>query len=308
MNPKLEVGLSGRFLLEAVNAETGERRFLAEFDNLITDAGMNKLGSAGATKVISHVQVGTGSTAPATTDTSLASYLDGTDRSFAISSTYGGSPTYHTETVYSWEFDQGAAAGNLSEIGVGWAVSGSLFSRALIVDGAGSPTTVTVTSIEFLAVTYKLRMYPPTTDVTGSISMGGVSYDYIIRPSGAGGGGWQRHGDYGYASINSVVKFGQAYNGNIGPITGSPSGTVAASTWFTSAAYVNNSYKLTMTSSMGISEGNLVGGIRTIVVPLVSASGYARQMSWQCQFDPAIPKDNTKTLSLTFEVAWARKP
>lgn len=127
-NPTLQIGLTGHFLLEAVNAETGERRFLAEFDNLITNGGLDRLGAAGSSHgtVISHVQVGTGSTAPANTDSALANYLAGTNRSYSYSASYGGNPTYHTEGTHYWEFGQGAAAGNLSEIGVGWAASGSL--------------------------------------------------------------------------------------------------------------------------------------------------------------------------------------
>ena len=136
MSVKICVGLTGRFLLEAVNADTGEKRFLAEFDNLITNGGLNKLGNGAiGNPVISHVQVGFGSTLPAETNSSLANFLVGTDRGFSHSSSYGPAPTYHTEKTFSWQFDQGVAAGNLSEIGVGWAADGSLFSRALILDG-----------------------------------------------------------------------------------------------------------------------------------------------------------------------------
>lgn len=305
MNPQLQIGLTGHFLLEAVNAETGERRFLAEFDNLITNGGLDRLGAATTTnQVISHVQVGTGSTAPANTDSALANYLAGTNRSFNNSASYGGNPTYHTEVTYTWEFDQGAAAGNLSEIGVGWAASGSLFSRALIVDGGGSPTTITVAAIEFLAVTYKLRMYPPTTDTTGTITLDSVDYDYTIRPSYAGGATWRYHGLYGYGTSNGTPA---VYDGVIGALTAGPSGATIANMTESYAAYSSGSYKRTLTAAATIAQGNLAGGIRSIYLPIYGWAA-SPQMAWQCQFDPAIPKDNTKTLSLTFDVSWARKP
>jgi hypothetical protein len=304
MNPQLQIGLTGHFLLEAVNAETGERRFLAEFDNLITNGGLDRIGSAAASGYtgIYYVQVGTGSTAPANTDSALANYLAGTNRSFSYSASYGGNPTYHTEGTYYWQFDQGAAAGNLSEIGVGWAASGSLFSRALIVDGGGSPTTITVAAIEFLAVTYKLRMYPPTADVTGTITMGGVDYDYTIRPASAGGSLWNSQGVSGLGG----QMFGAVYDGAIGTMTGYPSG--ASSTVTPSkAVYSSGSYKMAFTLSASINQGNLAGGVCSAYLSISAWNG-SGQFSWQCQFDPKIPKDNTKTLSLTFDVSWARKP
>lgn len=304
-SPQLQIGLTGHFLLEAVNAETGERRFLAEFDNLITNGGLERLGTAGSDYVVRYVQVGTGSTAPANTDSALATWLAGTNRSFGYTFSYGGNPTYHTEVTYTWEFDQGAAAGNLSEIGVGWASSGSLFSRALIVDGSNNPTTITVQAIEFLTVTYKLRMYPPTADVTGTITLDSVDYDYIIRPAGAGGANWAYQGMWGYGSGSNY--FGYAYTGDIGAMTATPSGTVSGVHGATLAAYSAGSYKRTLTLAPGINDWNLAGGIRSVLFPLTGGASTHLQMHWQCQFDPKIPKDNTKELSLTFDVSWARK-
>lgn len=305
-NPKLQIGLTGHFLLEAVNAETGERRFLAEFDNLITNGGLERLGTAAGTGyVIRYVQVGTGSTAPANTDSALANFLVGTNRNYLVAQAYGGNPTYHTEVTYTWQFDQGVAAGNLSEVGVGWASSGSLFSRALIVDGSNNPTTITVQAIEFLTVTYKLRMYPPTADATGTITLDGDDYDYIIRPAGAGGGAWAYHGQWGYGTGSALVSY--AYTGDIGAMTGTPSGTVSGGVGATVAAYSAGSYKRTLTVAPGINDWNLSGGIRSVMFPVNGGGSTWSQMYWQCQFDPKIPKDNTKELSLTFDVSWARK-
>jgi hypothetical protein len=302
-NPTLQIGLTGHFLLEAVNAETGERRFLAEFDNLITNGGLDRLGSAGTGySGIYYVQVGTGSTAPANTDSALANYLAGTSRSFSYTSSYAGAPTYHTEGTYYWEFNQGAAAGNLSEIGVGWAASGSLFSRALIVDGGGSPTTITVAAIEFLAVTYKLRMYPPLTDVTGTITLDGDDYDYTLRAANVNGSSW---GSVGVSGPGGE-KFAYAYSGGIGAVTGAPSGTASALT-ISQAAYSSGSYTIEETLTASISQGNLTGGIDSVTFYISAWNGIG-QYSFQCGFSPAIPKDNTMELELVFEITWARKP
>lgn len=315
---KIEVGLTGHFTIDVHNPETGKHRTY-EFENLITNGGLERMGSTGGSfEVISHVQVGTGSTAPSVTDSALNNFLASTGKggsgapTYTYNAVYGGSPTFHTEGTFTWRFDQGAAAGNLSEIGVGWA-SGGLFSRALIVDGSGNPTTITVAAIEFLTVTYKLRMYPPTTDVTGSISMGGTTYDYTIRAASAGGQYWSSVGRAAFGSVSGVEGFSEAfaYTGDIGAVSGGPTGTISAAKAVTFSAYSAGSLKRVANISCSISEWNL--SIRSVLLGVsgsdLSYSGnYHKQMAWQCQFNPALPKDNTKTLSLTFEVAWARKP
>lgn len=309
-NPQLKIGLTGHFSIDIYNPETGEHREY-EFDNLITNGGLERLGTAGSGFVVDYVQVGTGSTAPANTDSALANWLAGTRRISGggtgptVTASYGGNPTYHTETTYTWEFDQGAAAGNLSEIGVGWASSGSLFSRALIVDGSNNPTTITVQAIEFLTVTYKLRMYPPTADVTGTITLDGADYDYIIRPAYAGGSTWASQGRRAYAS--AAANYAASYTGDIGAMTAGPSGTTSGALYAAADAYSAGSYKRTIGFDAGINTWNLAGGIRSVAF-YPAGYGNENQMGWQCQFDPKIPKDNTKELSLTFDVSWARKP
>ncbi len=57
------------------------------------------------------------------------------------------------------------------------------------------------------------------------------------------------------------------------------------------------------TANFGLSDGNTAGGIRSVVV---QPNGF--MYSCQYQFTPAIPKDDTKTLSLTFSCSWARRP
>src|SRR5699024_10490997 len=58
----------------------------------------------------------------------------------------------------SVQFGKGDAAGNLSKVAIGKS-STDMFAIALIKDGSGNPTTITVTSIEFLTVTYQWRVY-----------------------------------------------------------------------------------------------------------------------------------------------------
>lgn len=171
--------MQGRFKLEAVKRD-GSRRMLADwFDNLILNAGLERMGS-GIT--IAGAMVGTNNATPAATQTALGAQI-------AYSTAIQGSATFGVDEAenFAWRrvryrFAEGVATGNLAEVGVGWA-SGSCFSRALILDGGGAPTTITLLSDESLDVTYELRLYPSTADVTGSLTLGGTSYSYTLRLS-----------------------------------------------------------------------------------------------------------------------------
>ena len=55
---------------------------------------------------------------------------------------------------------------------------------------------------------------------------------------------------------------------------------------------------------MTIDAGNLAGGIKSFAFYMM----YYAALAFQIQFTPNIAKDNTKTLSLTFTVTWARRP
>jgi len=192
----------------------------------------------------------------------------------------------------TWRFAQGAAAGNLSEVGVGWATSGSLFSRALILDSGGTPTTITVLADEFLDVTYELRQYPVTTDNTGTFVLDGLTYDWVSRPANVTSS-FVPNAAMNSASINY-------YNGAIGAITGSPSGTGSGLLTPTPQSYSTGSYSITFTLIASITQANLAGGI---TAARIIGSGF----DYQFGFTPAIPKDNTKILSIDYTHSWARK-
>lgn len=149
--------VAGRFRLETSG---GERGYIDHGwnDNLILNAGLDYLLSSAAGMGYGYMSVGASSAAVSPTQTALLSRIATTARQASYS--YG----YNDEGGFGWtrvsvQFDQGAAAGNVSEVGAGWNASGSLFSRALILDGAGLPTSLTILADEFLTVTYELRRW-----------------------------------------------------------------------------------------------------------------------------------------------------
>lgn len=312
MNTQMQMGLAGHFTLVASGGKRGTV-VLAEFDNMILDSGLNYV-AGGNLSAINYCQVGTGTTAVSASQTTLVSQIANTNavqRDWGTATYVAGPPAYKWD-YKTFRFATGVAAGNLTEVGVGWASTGGLFSRALIVDGGGSPTTVTVLSDETLDVTYTVRCYAPS-DATGNITLAGTSYAYTIRGASmaSGGTGTWRPGDvlsYGFA--NRSVSYCDVYTGSISATPGGvPSGTTTGGNVVTTpAAYVNNSMQRTVEYKFDLNDGN-VGGIKSIRfnVSGTGASGQATH-AYQIEFTPAVPKDNTKVLRLNFTFSLSRAP
>lgn len=305
--------VAGYFKMEAVNVKTGAKRLLADwFPNLITNGGLDRM--ANNIDYLYFCQVGTGSTAPANANTGLVNRVGGTNNRTSNTSSVNGTAPYYRSNIIVYRFNPGAATGNLSEVGVGWATSGSLFSRALILDISSNPTTITVLSDEYLDVTYQHRFYPEESDVTGSITFTGNiggTYNYTLRAAtiakyvGQFATGNKDTPVSMHNILNAVSQSGtyfSVYDGSIGAISSVPSGisTPIPYTGFSVGSYTGGTYTLTLTISLGIADCNLAGGgIKSIVFPWGN-------VHYQIEFSSKIPKTNQDILSLVFTHTWAR--
>jgi len=293
--------LAGKFKIEALKIDTngeeikGSRRILADwFDNLITDNGLDLFGGS---SYLAYCQVGSGSTTPANGNTALASFVAGTSTTQSSSQGAQASAPYFCWRQKQFRFAAGVAAGNLAEVGIGASNSGNLFSRALILDNVGSPTTITVLGDEVLDVTYELRVYPPTTDWTGTVTLDSVSYSVTGRAAGVISNTYWAMAAVG--SNNSLVSCA-AYNGSIGAITTIPSGTPGSVSSLSTGSYSAASLQKSGSLVWDLNSGNLSGGITAMLMTFGAGS-------YQFGFSPAIPKNNTKVLSLDVKTSWARK-
>ncbi len=306
-----KVGLAGEYMIEVRGADGSIRHQTDWFDNLITNQGMDRLGGIAA--VFSRAMVGTGTVAPAYTQTTLQSSL-ATTTSFSSTATNSGAPLYQTQHLFTFTFTQGAVVGNITEVGVGWDAT-NVFSRALIVDGAQSPISITLTSIDQLTVYYRLTIRPVLTDTSGIVTISGVDYSYVGRLSQASSF-FTNSGQF-YSNLydgnsfsqlalgwttNSVVVYGAG--STLGTITSNaPTGTAASTN--ASATYIPyaaGSYYRDTTFTLSSSTGNAAGGIGAIRLYF----GNTAYAAFQYSFSPVIPKDNTKTLSMTFRFSWTR--
>ncbi len=305
--------MEGRFKMEAVNARTGKKRFLAEFPNLITDAGLNFLGENATW--LAACRVGTGNTAPSVGDTNLVAHVAGTTSVQSSSNTAQATPPYYGAATKTWRFTEGQAAGNLAEVGIASSATsgaGTLWSRALILDGVGNPTTITVLSDEYLDVTYQIRVKPPLTDVVTSFNINGTPYGVTIRAADVTNAAWGPgsgfgNGAAGGLSPNPAVG-AVLYNNVMGPITGIPTGNQTDSaTTVSNLGYSSGSFYREAVATWGLTDGNLTGGaggIKSAKIGLGSSGGSFGYM--QMEFDTIIPKTSSEILTLTFRHTWAR--
>jgi hypothetical protein len=285
----------------------GTRRVRAHFKNIITNQGFNYVSTNGG--FIGEVAVGTGNTPETVNDTQLQNFVAGTDNLTSGTSTAQGSAPFFGSQTNVWRFSEGQAEGILAEAGIGQdntSLNGSdLWSRALIKDGAGDPTTVEVAANEWLDVTYQLRLYPgQLSDDTGSILISGNSHDYVIRNSLVTNGTlWG-----GNLSSAFPISTGLAGDGNVyetGSVLGSvesvPSGNAAGWSGVQQlGSYSADTFNQDVTFNLGLGNGNLIGGFDSFVM---AVNVGVIQMS----LDPFVDKDEFKIFDFTVNWAWGNR-
>ena len=317
MNIKMPTtALSGQFRMvvsedaemERVKHDTGF------FDNLITDVGMNRVGTTSLDSFSVNVfpnlcgrfVVGSGSATPAFTDTALQNPVAFASSDPVLDNESSNYERGWYEITVRHQFGQGQAAGNLSEIGIQHtSTSGPLWSRALILDGAGNPTTITVLPDDFLTCYYTLRIMIPKEDAVFNID---VDYDEdgIVptvvtgRPLNANNSSISAGWGLQTAAISNRAYL-QFYTGGLAdPTASNPLGSTAASSTntFSTVPYVTNSFERYVTRTNGLNEHNSQ--------ELRTARVNALMGAWQIEFDPPLQKNNTQTMQVTFGYSWAR--
>ena len=296
MHINTKIGLQGRYKLEVLNSSGESTRVIDWFDNLITDLGLDLLsglcpgkGGNSLGAVIAPVcAVGTSATSPLVSDTQLAALVGSVGS--PSDSSFVSVPNRRFEYQVTYTFPVGAATGNLSELGVGWNAT-SLFSRALIKDGNGDPTTITVLADESLRVTYEVWFNIPT----GSFGDVVDGYTFAMKAANADGAGIPAPTDATMQTVSGLYL----YTGAVGAtIDDQPGGSQAAQLTLLSGAYTLGSHTLQATAhaALGIANADLAAMMwRQGPIP------------WQSSITPVIAKDDTKILDITVATSWARE-
>lgn len=303
MSISISYGLEGYFNLVIRDASTlQEKRSTGFFKNIITNYGLNALASLPT--IFNGCSVGTGNSTPSVSDVALQSQVARTTTAISNTVVISSEAPYYSARVVTFRFAEGAAAGNLSEVGINAEASSpyELWSRALILDNLGNPTTITVLPNEILDVVYECRVYAMENDVSGGpFTLLGVQYNWIMRAI-------RVRQDMTNILVAGTTNPGAAvaYDGDMVQVTDlQPSGTIAGgSSVGTIAPYVNNSYKKQITYTWTVTQGNGASGIKTLFMP-VTDSPVAPY--FQVGLDKIFPKSPTNTFSIVFEWSWSRR-
>lgn len=160
-----EIGAKFKFIVKKPDGSISKETDW--FHNLVLDAGLLQMP---IDIWVDRCCVGSGNSTPIASQASLDAFVASTTVSLNNQAGWDSTtdPTYLYERK-TWRFAQGAAKGNLSEVGLGWG-NNALWNRALIKDTAGNPTTITILADEVLDVVAEIRVYPAKT-LSGSFQL-----------------------------------------------------------------------------------------------------------------------------------------
>ncbi|WP_394201080.1 hypothetical protein [Marinagarivorans algicola] len=300
----INLGLSG-FLHVKIGKSEHDIRQEYQFNNMITNTGLDSLSDDSPVTLTQYCRVGQSSAAPEESQADLvARWGDASAAGPSGSSTNsGGSPWWHAYTR-KYQFKAGSVSGApLGEIGFfdSNQEDAPMFSRALFKDSDGNPITINVLEDEILFIEYTLRMFPPENDFTGTLTIDGVVHTVVARALAVGGSGWSLNGDLS-RTYSQQVYFRESdelvsIDAN-GPVL-NPSTKVNVSY----AAYSAGSYSRSVSASLGLNQANFATGIGGLAI--LSSSGAWR---FQVKITPKIMKDNKSVLTLNsfFTLKWGR--
>ncbi len=279
-----------------------------EFPNLITDAGLDLIGTGTALDALyTTLAVGTDGSTPNVSDAALGAEV-------ASSTDDGGNDdldsTESSPLEYAFRrrtriFSEASANEPLRELG--WKVGGVLANRALFKDLNGNPTKVEKTTNDLLRVVYEYRVFAPLYDVTGSIVIGPPacgSIEYFIRPQNVNqNNGWpnllDNMGSYylpeARAHQSAVIG---SRTGNNDPAPDESETTSSFATYVTGTFFRDMSYR------WSFPDANFTGGVNLITWHPWNTS--SDLMIWQMFLTQSIDKTINVRLDLTFRQRWDR--
>jgi len=285
--------LHGRYKIEAFQPGQPPRLLADWFSNLITDYGLDAIATI-ESGIANNCFVGSGNTPPAVTDINLAGGIASTQNK--ISETSGKNLTEgYSWQRRVWEFAAGTATGNLSEVGVG-RTSNTLFSRALIKDAQGNPTSIAVLPQEVLQVTWELRLYWPQPPVTGTVNIpGSGTHDFTLQAVNQDAAQqWRIEASY-LCDLSHLYNYVQLYSGGVSQ--GNAPATI------THAPYAKGLFQKPAEILLPVGQGNYSAGIDAVVFFAGSA---AAANPYRLEFDPPILKTANDVLRLHITLSWGR--
>lgn len=152
MNVAVKCSLHNRFDIEVIDAATGEVKQRAQAENVICDALWTRMFTPASW--FGYIHYGTGSGTPASTDTSLFTFLGygsvSTDTDVLSLDNASGVASFTRKT----QIDESTAVGEtLTEVGIGYSyTSATLCTHAMLKDMNGNPISIAKTATDIINI------------------------------------------------------------------------------------------------------------------------------------------------------------
>lgn len=320
-------GIEGWFEIELIHKPTGLVKQKLRFKNLITNAGLEWIGTPGGSSTgvagifgnAGWAAVGSGTTVPTVNDIALQSQVGARTQSkgspeIPVVAGSGGTEFdywfYRTTKV----FLPGVATSNsLTEVGIFSASSGgTMWCRQLFRDNNGDPITIVKTSDDELRVIYELRVYPMKVSNTTTATIKSVERTCTTR--GYDIDAVNRWGETNAGGISLLLQLGRSWSATLtgeghaiysstsmpaltatqsGSATGPSSGawgSYSSNTYYRDASYTFNPGLGTLTIGSIVWGGNTSGWN----VPFITT------------FDTSFTKTSTERFTFTGRLSWGR--
>lgn len=292
------IGLRGELTWELIETRRFRRPVVVrrgKQSNLIVDAGLDgwlalpsPRGPLGWAPM--YMAVGTGTTAPTATQTSLQAQLTQVAADYAI-------PGYDVTVYppYVWNsatFNENVANGDLTEWGV--KMDTTLWCRELFRDELGTPVVVTKTNTQVLRLTYRLYMQRAVDSVTTQLVAAGITYTCVTTINNAQIAVLLQNGMWGNgARVGTSNAPSDLINDAADAIKGTQLFRGSLDSSFTTT-YVAGTFQREKGGSLTATQAN--GSIGEIVSAQGSGAATIETPSCRTTFDPVIVKDTSKKL------------
>lgn len=296
-----KASVRGEFDIEVIDTLTNTtKEHTGFFSNMILDSFLaeiqNRTSSSFFPNQPKYCRVGTGTTPPATNQTTLVNQIATATGGYASQSHYTESgfvingSNWTADCTMTFIFATGDVVGNIAEVGFAMPSvpnSTTVHSRALI-----TPQAITVTASDQLIVKYKLTISGTDTDGSGVVNLNGTNYSWISRRTVPSANPVAEYLTNHTASNSTPYAASDSVFNAVGQSPSGTTGSIATNTHQVGAVLGERRSQLFWSST----EGNVSGGIKCI--------------EWgkngKFEFTPAIPKDANKALTLVFSYILSR--
>jgi len=304
MNIQTGGKVSGVYGIKVLRNAGTDKEHLEDFGespNMLLDGFFERFAIGNLSTSGWYMFVGSGATPVDATQTQLVSQVGSYDiMSVTLNDNIKVGNDYISSSTGIAEWNIGSIVGNISEVGarIGNQIGSTVDSRALIVDSQGNPTTITVTAEDKLVISYTLKYIIPTQQHISVVDFLGVPTTCTLESLGV------LDKSIWSLACGFLDPIRNVYFSSSQGVVGNPELNLGASNL--NEVIVSSSSVQSGTRRFSIFAGTNNLNLSTGLSYFAFAFQNTFDKAVGIHFDPPIPKDATKTLTLNFDFTLTR--